>query len=79
MSYKRGVGVSIENTGICEIAEIVSRYCELQMIKPDDVYIELHSDKEGRLHVVSFDVTVSVDLDRDAKIVNKKLFDTCKR
>jgi len=32
------------------------------------------SDKEGKLHVVSFDVTVSVDLDRDAKIVNKKLF-----
>lgn len=70
--------MSSENKGIYEIAEIVSRYCELQMVKPDNVYIQLASDKEGKLHVVSFDVTVSVDLDRDAKIVNKKLFDTGK-
>lgn len=44
------------------------------MIKPDNVYIQLVADKEGKLHIVSFDVGVSVDLVRDGKIVNKKLF-----
>lgn len=66
--------MSMENKIMFEITELVSKYCELQMIKPDNVYIQLVADKEGKLHIVSFDVGVSVDLVRDGKIVNKKLF-----
>jgi septum formation topological specificity factor MinE len=42
-----------------EIVDVVSRYCESQMINPTDVHIQLAADKEGKLHIVTFNVSIS--------------------
>jgi len=53
-----------------EIVDVVSRYCESQMINPTDVHIQLAADKEGKLHIVCFEASISVASSEDARSAN---------